>query len=101
MEHQAAEVQKHVRTYLVIFGTLLFLTVVTVAVSYLHLAVALAITVALGIASIKAFLVAGYFMHLLSERKLIYATLILTVVFFVVLMTLPVFHYLDPIMVRQ
>jgi hypothetical protein len=34
--------------------------------------------------------VAGYFMHLVSEKKLIYWIMLLTVVFFAVLMALPV-----------
>jgi len=34
--------------------------------------------------------VACYFMHLISEKKLILAVLALTVVFFIVLMALPV-----------
>ena len=48
-------------------------------VSYLHLSVHLAIAVALLVATIKGSLVACYFMHLISERKLIYFVLALTV----------------------
>ena len=48
-----------------------------------------AIVVALFIASIKATLVASFFMHLISEKKLIYSVLILTVVFFLVLLFVP------------
>ena len=59
------------------------------AVSYLHLSVPLAVTVALLVATIKGSLVACYFMHLISEKKLIYAVLALTVVFFVALLALP------------
>ena len=88
-------VKKSVRTYILVFVALMVLTVVTVAVSSLHLSVGAAITVALIIATFKATLVAGYFMHLLSERKLIYSTLILTGIFFLVLMFLPVSHMLD------
>ena len=50
----------------------------TVGVSYLHLSVGAAIALALFIAAIKGSLVAAFFMHLISERKLIYAVLILT-----------------------
>ena len=66
------------------------LTIVTVAISYLHLPVPMAVTVALLVATIKGSLVACYFMHLISEKKLIYAVLALTVVFFVALLALPV-----------
>ena len=37
---------------------------------------------------INAFLVAGYLMHLLSEKKLVYTVLLLTVFFFIGLMGL-------------
>jgi cytochrome c oxidase subunit 4 len=97
MDAHAEDVKKHVRVYISVFVALMFLTLVTVAVSYLHLSVGVAITVALIIAMIKASLVASYFMHLISEKKLIFATLILTAVFFIALMFLPVSHYLDPI----
>jgi cytochrome c oxidase subunit 4 len=66
------------------------LTIVTVAVAYLHLPVGAAVAVALLVATIKGSLVACYFMHLISEKKLIYAVLVLTVVFFAVLLALPV-----------
>ena len=101
MDTHAEDVKKHVRIYVTVFVVLMFLTIVTVAVSYLHLSVAVAITVALIIATIKASLVASYFMHLISEKKLIYATLILTAVFFLALMFLPLSHYLDPIILRK
>lgn len=92
-EPNVDEIRKHVRTYIVVFVALMGLTIVTVAVSYLHLDVKWAIAVALFIATIKGSLVAGFFMHLISERKLIYATLILTFVFFIALMVLPTSGY--------
>ncbi len=49
----AAEIDKHVRTYIMVFVALLALTVVTVAVSYLHLEVHEAIAVALVIAMLQ------------------------------------------------
>ena len=39
---------------------------------------------------------AGYFMHLLSEKKLIYAVLVLTVFFFLVLIWGPWQHHYSP-----
>jgi len=98
MESMSVEqVKKSVRVYITVFVALMALTMVTVAVSTLHLSVVGAVSVALVIASIKASLVAGYFMHLISEKRVIYATLVLTGVFFLVLMFLPVSHYLDRI----
>jgi cytochrome c oxidase subunit 4 len=76
------------------------LTLVTVTVSYLHLETKEAIIVALIIATVKGTLVASYFMHLVSEKKMIYYTLILTLVFFVVLMGLPIFHHENPIVIK-
>jgi cytochrome c oxidase subunit 4 len=66
------------------------LTVVTVAIARVHLPVPIAVSVALLVATIKGSLVACYFMHLISEKKLILAVLLLTVVFFAVLLALPV-----------
>ena len=86
----AVDIDKHVRVYITVFVALMVLTLVTVGVSYLDLAVPLAVTVALFVATIKGALVAGYFMHLVSEKKLIYAVLALTIVFFLALMALPV-----------
>ena len=88
-EH-AADIDRHVRIYIIVFVALMVLTIVTVAVSYLDLPVPLAITVALLVAIVKGSLVACYFMHLISEKKLIYAVLVLTVVFFIALLALPV-----------
>ena len=85
----AADIDRHVRVYITVFVALMVLTIVTVAVSYLHLPVAMAVTVALLVATVKGSLVACYFMHLISEKKLIYAVLALTVVFFAALLALP------------
>jgi len=86
----AADIDRHVRVYITVFVALMVLTIITVAVSYLHLPMALAITVALVVATVKGALVACYFMHLISEKKLIYAVLVLTIVFFAALLALPV-----------
>ena len=87
--HTAEEIKKSVRTYIVIFAALAALTVLTVAVSYLDVTTNMAVGIALLIACVKGSLVAMFFMHLLDERKAIYWILILTVVFFVVLMVIP------------
>jgi cytochrome c oxidase subunit IV len=91
----AADIDRHVRIYITVFAALMVLTIVTVAISRFHLPVPLAVTAALIVATIKGSLVACYFMHLISEKKLIYAVLGLTVVFFTVLMVLPVASYKD------
>src|SRR5687767_1272107 len=88
-DDHAADIDKHVRVYIIVFVALMALTVITVAISYLDLPPAMAITVALFVATIKGSLVACYFMHLISEKRLIYAVLVITVVKFVALLALP------------
>src|SRR5436190_16857889 len=96
-DHSSPEqLKKGIRVYLTIFGALLVGTVLTVGMYYVHLAsMALTITIALIIATVKAGLVAGYFMHLLSEKKTIYATLATTAFFFVALMALTLWSMND------
>ncbi len=91
----AVDIDRHVRVYITVFVALMVLTLVTVGVSRFQLPVPMAVTVALVVATVKGSLVACYFMHLISEKKLIYAVLALTVVFFVVLMVLPILSYHD------
>ena len=86
----AADIDRHVKVYITVFVALMALTLITVTISYLHLPLPMAVTVALLVATVKGSLVACYFMHLISEKKLIYAVLGLTAVFFVALLALPV-----------
>jgi len=85
----AADIDRHVKVYITVFVALMVLTIITVAISRVHLPLPIAVSVALLVAVVKGALVACYFMHLISEKKLIYAVLILTVVFFVALLSLP------------
>ncbi len=87
--HGAEDIKKHVKRYVLVFVALMFLTFVTVAVSTLHLETAPAIMLAMAVALVKGSLVACYFMHLISEKKLILSILLLTVFMFAVLMMLP------------
>ena len=89
----AADIDRHVRVYIVVFVALMALTIVTVAVSYLHLPPKMAIAVALFVATVKGSLVACYFMHLMSEKKLIYVVLVITVIKFIALIALPIFTH--------
>jgi caa(3)-type oxidase subunit IV len=83
------ELKKSVKIYIAVFVTLLVLTGITVAVASLHMSPWVAVTVALLIACTKGTLVALYFMHLIHEAKTIYWSLALCVVFFIVLMFVP------------
>ena len=97
MHSDPAEVQKTVKTYLSIGVALLVFTGITVAANQVHLALPAAITVALVIACMKGSMVAAVFMHLSHEKKWIYGSLLLTVLFFIVLMTIPIFTTMDNI----
>ena len=97
MHSDPAEIKKSIRTYGIVGGLLLVFTGITVAVNQVHLAVPLAITVALIIATMKGSMVASIFMHLNHEKKWIYGALLLTVVFFIVLILLPNLTVMDTI----
>ena len=92
-------IAKHIVHYRNIFIYLLIGTALTVGASYLEFSVensiAGAIFVGLTIATIKGYLVAANFMHLNSERKMIYWILLLTAFFLVLLLFIPVLWYLN------
>ncbi|GAB4361810.1 MAG: hypothetical protein Kow00128_00950 [Deltaproteobacteria bacterium] len=72
-----------IRTYLVVWAALVLLTGITVLVSYVHLGM-MNVVVALVIASVKASLVALFFMHLSHEGRLVWG-FALAPIFFLVL----------------
>ena len=96
MDNAHADVQKHVRLYLIVFASLLVGTVLTVAAARMDFGGHWNIVVALAIAGVKASLVAAIFMHLKWERAAaIWSSLVLCAVFFVVLILLPVLTVQD------
>ena len=97
MHSDQASIKKSIRSYMMIGAALFVFTGITVAVNQVHLAVPMAITVALIIATMKGSMVASVFMHLNHERKWIYGALILTVIGFFILMTVPLFTTMDHI----
>lgn len=105
MSDDVQEIKKHIKTYMLIFGALLVLTVLTVAVSKVHFGAADSnvanITIGMIIATVKASLVALFFMHLLHERMEVYRILLLAGVMAVVLFVLTWLHYVDPITNRN
>lgn len=86
-------IKKEIKKYLMVFGALAVLTIITVSISQLHLPTTEAIILALAVATVKGSLVAAFFMHLISERKLIYAVLVLTVFFFGMMIWGPSSHH--------
>ena len=96
--HHDYDFAAHKKVYWVVGGALLVGTLVTVlAREWEFNSVALTIAVALFIASVKAFLVCAYFMHLLSEKKAIYLVMATTVAFAVGMVALILFSDKDPI----
>ena len=91
------DIDKEVRKYIVVFVSLMGLTLVTVAISYLHLSIVPAVLLALFVAGIKGSLVACYFMHLLSEKKLILWVMALTVLLFLFCLLGPWITELNPV----
>ncbi len=79
----------NVKLYMIIFGALAFLTLLTVLVSYIHLPPGPAVAAALGIAVVKSSLVVLFFMHLINERPIIYGLLALVAFFVLFLYLLP------------
>ena len=93
--HAHAHVHGHVSplsVYLTIFGALMVLTVVTVAVAYVDLGV-LNTVVALSIASFKATLVVLYFMHVKYASRLTQLFAVTGVFFLVILLGLTMIDY--------
>lgn len=87
MSHHDAH--KGNRTYHLVFGALIVGTILTVLAWKIHMpTLFLTVAVALIIAGVKASLVAGWFMHLASEQKMIYAILGFTAFFFLGMMLL-------------
>ena len=95
-DHQPHESAHSVRGYLFVYFALLAGTGLTVWASFIPFGSReINIAVALLIAGVKAFLVAGYFMHLISERKMIYNVMGFTAFFFLSLMFLTLYAMHD------
>ena len=89
----AKEMAHHIANYRKVFIFLLIGTALTVIASYMEFnvqsSIAGAVFVGLTIATIKGYLVAVNFMHLNSEKKIIYWILLLTVFFLGLLLFIP------------
>ncbi len=92
-----ADINRHVRVYLMVFGALLVLTAATVGAWKLQfLTAGSAIALALAIALCKAGLVALYFMHLRYDRPfnaIVFVASLLFVMLFVSLALMDTVHY--------
>ena len=98
MADSPEEIQKHIKTYLMVGAALFAFTVITVVASWVDFgSTTIDYGVGLAIATFKAGLVALIFMHLNSEKKLIYKILLFTVVFVIGLAFLTMLAGGDPI----
>ena len=93
---QSDDYKSYTRRCLYIFlavlcGILLMVTASFVPLGNRHLHVVLVLAAACG----NAFLIGGFLMHLISEKRMIYTLLIFTAVFFVGLMGLSVYAHSD------
>jgi len=93
VDEQTIEAMRHhIRRYVIVGIALAIGTALTVWASLIDFGSReINIVVALLIACVKGFLVAGFFMHLISEKKMIYAVLAFTAFFFSGLMYLTLF----------
>jgi cytochrome c oxidase subunit IV len=82
------------KLYFGVFGALMVLTVVTVAVAYIDLG-AVNTAVALGIASFKATLVILYFMHVKYASQLTKLIVVSGLFFLAILLTLTMSDYVS------
>lgn len=88
MSGEVHDIKREAQKYMAVFGGLLALTVATVLVSNFRSGITIGIIAALIIAVVKGGLVVCNFMHLTTERRIVYMVLLLTVVFFTAMMFL-------------
>ncbi|HUA69227.1 MAG TPA: hypothetical protein VMA13_11825 [Candidatus Saccharimonadales bacterium] len=93
-EH-AVDFNSYLRRCLYVFIVVLCAVSLMVWVSYLHFSWAAKVTMILAVACCNAFVVAGFLMHLISEKKMIYTILAFTVFFVVGLMWLTLYAMQD------
>ena len=97
MADSPEEIRKHLRAYWIVGIILLVCTALTVGVAM----ITPSITIGLAIATFKAGLVALIFMHLNSEKPLIYKILLFTVFFFIGMMFLCILALYDPLVAHH
>ena len=94
--HDTQVVHKQTKIYKIVGAVLFAATAATVAAAtWHHLGITLGIFVAVLIATFKGSLVAGYFMHLIGERKMIFWVLGLTAFLFGVMIALIILTHRD------
>jgi caa(3)-type oxidase subunit IV len=90
------DLKSAIRKCVLVFLAVACTTSMMIAVSFSHIGGwPVKVAAILAVAVVNAFLVAGYLMHLLSEKKLIYTVLIFTVFFFAGLLGLTLWAMQD------
>lgn len=82
------------RTYLFTWATLLGLTLLTSLLGLMNLG-AFSLPIAILIATVKAALIAGFFMHVLYDSKLVWVVVAGGVIWFLIMITLTVGDYIS------
>ena len=93
MSHDIQDIKQEKTRYFKVFVALLALALLNVFLHQMHFAVATAVILALLVASTQASLAACYFLHLVSEKKLVFIVLAITFSFFLVMIGLFCFSY--------
>ena len=95
-EHSIAHAKQHMRTYAIVGLALMVGTLLTVWAAFIDFGShEWNIVVALVIACTKGALVGGFFMHLISEKKMVYTILAFTVFFVIGLFWLTLYAMRD------
>ena len=92
MENHSHDNHSAFKLNTIIWGSLYALTILSVWVTHFDLTT-FSVFVALSIASVKAYLVAAYFMHLKFESKILSIMVILTVLVFITFIILTLLDY--------
>lgn len=87
--------KNYTRRSLYVFLAILCGTGLMVAASFAPFGSAARIALILTVALFNAALVSGFLMHLVSEKKMVYAVLIFTAIFFIGLMGLTIWAHSD------
>ncbi|MBK9137181.1 MAG: hypothetical protein IPM17_00170 [Verrucomicrobia bacterium] len=88
-DNNSQALQQEARRHLIIFGAVALGTILIVLSSFAPLATGVKIAAVLAVAIAQASLVAGFLMHLITEKRMVISSLVLTAIFFVALIFLP------------
>src|SRR5471030_1293772 len=95
-ESHSVDLKSYIRRCIYVFIAVVCATGLMIGVSFLpNFGWAAKVTMILAIACANAFVVAGFLMHLISEKKMIYSVLGFTVFFFAGLMGLTLYALHD------